>query len=114
MASKKPIKKKVITAKTIDQMRSNRVKFSPKNKVRSRKSLGTREIELSFGKKNYQLVILGAILILLGMMLMSGGSMPSPDVWDESEIYSFRRITLAPVVIVCGLIVEIFAIFRSK
>jgi hypothetical protein len=45
---------------------------------------------------------------------MSGGSMPSPDVWDESLIYSFRRITLAPIVLIAGLIVSGMAIFVKK
>jgi hypothetical protein len=39
--------------------------------------------------------------------------MPSPDVWDDSIIYSFRRTVLAPIVIIIGLVVEIFAIFKK-
>ncbi|MBK8504881.1 MAG: DUF3098 domain-containing protein [Saprospiraceae bacterium] len=54
----------------------------------------------------------GAGLIFLGMLLMLGGSMPSPDVWDDSIIYSFRRTVLAPIVILAGLVVEIYAIFK--
>ena len=55
---------------------------------------------------------IGAGLVFLGMILMLGGSMPSDDVWDESIIYSFRRTVLAPIVIVAGLVVEVFAIFK--
>ena len=55
----------------------------------------------------------GAGLILLGMLLMMGGSMPNPDVWDDSLIYSFRRTVLAPFVILAGLGVEIYAIFKK-
>jgi len=40
--------------------------------------------------------------------------MPSPEVWDESLIYSGRRITLAPMVILAGLIVNVYAIFVKK
>lgn len=54
----------------------------------------------------------GAGLVILGMILMLGGSMPSPDVWDDSIIYSFRRTVLAPIVILAGLGVEIYAIFK--
>lgn len=68
--------------------------------------------ELIFKKENYVLMGVGAGLVLLGMLLMLGGSMPSDDVWDESIIYSFRRTVLAPVVIIAGLVVEIFAIFK--
>jgi len=39
--------------------------------------------------------------------------MPDPDTWDEDRIYSFRRITLAPLVIVIGLVVEVYAIFKD-
>ncbi len=66
---------------------------------------------LLFGKKNYTFIIIGTVLIFLGMALMTGGHMPSSDVWDESLIYSFRRITLAPIVILIGLGVNIYAIF---
>jgi hypothetical protein len=70
--------------------------------------------ELLFGKKNYVYLIAGVCIIAAGFLLMSGGSMPSPDVWDESLIYSFRRITLAPIVILIGLFVSGMAIFIKK
>jgi len=53
-------------------------------------------------------------LIFLGMVLMSGGHMPSPDVWDESLIYSPIRITVAPILILAGLIVNVYAVFVKK
>ncbi|MCX6211739.1 MAG: DUF3098 domain-containing protein [Bacteroidetes bacterium] len=66
-----------------------------------------------FGKSNYTWMLVGAALIILGMFLMSGGKSTDPNVFNESEVYSFRRITLAPMVIVAGFIVEIFAIFKK-
>ncbi len=69
---------------------------------------------LLYGRKNYILILVGLGLIFLGLALMSGGHMPSPDVWDESLIYSFRRITLAPMVILAGIGVEIYAVFAKK
>jgi hypothetical protein len=48
----------------------------------------------------------------LGIALMSGGAMPDPNVWDEQLIYSPRRMVIAPLLMIAGLIVEIFAIFR--
>ena len=67
---------------------------------------------LIFGKKNYRLLIVAFVLVAIGLLLMSGGRMPSPDVWDESRIYSFRRITLAPIVILSGFVVGLWAIFK--
>lgn len=69
---------------------------------------------LFFGKKNYMFMIIGMGLIFLGLALMSGGHMPSPEVWDESLIYSPRRITVAPMMILAGLVVNIYAIFVKK
>ena len=69
---------------------------------------------LVFGKNNFKFILAGVALIGLGLVLMSGGSMPSPDVWDESLIYSFRRITLAPILIILGLVVNVYAIFVKK
>lgn len=69
------------------------------------------QTKLLFGKKNYMFLIGGVALIFVGFLLMAGGHMPSPEVWDESLIYSFRRITLAPIVILSGLIVSGISIF---
>jgi hypothetical protein len=68
---------------------------------------------LLFNSTNYKLIALGLGLIIIGLFLMSGGAMTDPNVWDEGEIYSFRRITLAPMVILAGLVVEIYAIFKK-
>lgn len=71
------------------------------------------EPSLIFGKASYVWIGIGVALMILGMLLMAGGSMPTPDVWDESLIYSFRRITLAPIVILGGLGVITYAIFKK-
>ena len=66
-----------------------------------------------FKRNNYLLMIAGVVCMGLGFLLMSGGSMPSPDVWDESIIYSPVRTLLAPIVIIAGLVLEIVAIFKK-
>ena len=66
-----------------------------------------------FGKSNYVWMIIGALLILVGMLLLSGGKSTNPDVFNPEEVYSFRRITLAPLVIIAGFIVEIYGIFKK-
>lgn len=68
---------------------------------------------LTYGRRHIQIVLIGLGLIAIGLFLMSGGHMPSPDVWDESIIYSFRRTVLAPALIIAGLAVEIYAIFKK-
>jgi len=56
----------------------------------------------------------GATLIIAGMLLMSGGKSADPNVFNENEVYSFRRITLAPIVMIAGFLVEIYALFKKS
>ncbi|HNG07373.1 MAG TPA: DUF3098 domain-containing protein [Saprospiraceae bacterium] len=51
-------------------------------------------------------------MIFIGMLLMTGGSMPNPDTWDPNIIYSARRTVLAPIFILGGLVLQIYAIFK--
>ncbi|MEL6865714.1 MAG: DUF3098 domain-containing protein [Bacteroidota bacterium] len=68
--------------------------------------------ELIFNRQNYLLMVGGAVLVALGLLLMSGGAMPDPDTWDPDIIYGTRRTVIAPFLILLGLVVEIFAIFK--
>jgi sulfite exporter TauE/SafE len=68
--------------------------------------------EMVLGRQNYYIILIGVVLIGLGLLLMSGGHMPDENTWDENIIYSFRRVTLAPIVIILGLVVEIYGIFK--
>jgi hypothetical protein len=65
-----------------------------------------------FGKENYMWMIIGGAVIALGFILMSGGKSDDPNVFKREEIYSTMRITIAPILILIGLGLEIFAIFR--
>ncbi len=67
-----------------------------------------------FGKTNYVWMLVGAALIIIGMLLMSGGKSTDPNIFNPNEVYGFRRITLAPIVIIIGFIVEIYAIFKKS
>jgi fumarate reductase subunit D len=64
------------------------------------------------GKENYKLLLIGFAIIVLGFILMLGGGSDDPNVFSE-EIFSFRRITLAPLVILFGFIFEIYAIMKK-
>ena len=66
-----------------------------------------------FSKENYIWMLAGIILIAIGMFLMAGGKSNDPNVFNPKEVYGFRRITVAPILIMAGLVVEIFAIFRK-
>ena len=66
-----------------------------------------------FDKTNYYIMFAGIALILLGFVLMAGGKSEDPHVFNREEIYSFRRITLAPFLIIAGFVVEVVAIMRK-
>lgn len=68
---------------------------------------------LPFTMINYVLVIVGVLLIALGMILMIGGGSSDPDVFNQ-EMFNFRRLTLSPILILLGFVVEIVAIFWRK
>lgn len=67
-----------------------------------------------FGKSNYMWMLIGAIVIALGMFLMAGGRSTDPAVFNKDEVYSTTRITLAPIIILIGLAIEGFAIFKKS
>jgi hypothetical protein len=66
-----------------------------------------------FDKENFTWMLIGVALLVVGFLLMAGGGSDDPNVFDASEVYSTRRITIAPIVILLGLAVEIYAIFRQ-
>tara|TARA_A200000113_G_C8820133_1_gene340155 strand:- start:159 stop:389 length:231 start_codon:yes stop_codon:yes gene_type:complete len=68
--------------------------------------------KMVFGKKNYQLMLLGLIFITLGFFLMSGGGSEDPNIFND-EIYNFRRIRVAPILVVFGFIIEVYAIMKN-
>ncbi len=68
--------------------------------------------EFLFGKKNYTIMIGGIIIILIGFILMAGGGSNDPNVFNE-DIYNFRRIRLAPTIVLIGLAVEVYAIMAN-
>ena len=66
-----------------------------------------------FTRENYIWMIAGIALIALGMLLMSGGKSDNPNEFNQKEVYSTTRITIAPLLIVVGLGVEIVALFKK-
>ena len=66
-----------------------------------------------FEKANLRWMIIGAVVMLIGFLLMAGGRSEDPNVFDKDAVYGFRRITIAPIVILAGLVIEIIAIFKQ-
>ena len=69
--------------------------------------------EFLFAKKNYIIMLIGLFFIALGFVLMAGGGSDDPAVFNE-EIYNFRRIRLAPTLVLLGLAIEIYAIMAKS
>lgn len=78
----------------------------------SAKTVSTPEIPL-FGKSNYLFMAIGVIVIAIGMILMAGGKSSDPKVFNYAEVYSTRRITIAPILIIIGIFIEMYAIFKK-
>ncbi|UCG27285.1 MAG: DUF3098 domain-containing protein [Bacteroidales bacterium] len=66
----------------------------------------------ALGKENYILLIIGFVIIIIGFLLMIGGKAENPEEFNP-EIFSFRRITLAPIIVLVGFIFEIWAIMKK-
>jgi fumarate reductase subunit D len=65
-----------------------------------------------FPKENYKFMLAGIVVIILGFLFMMGGDSNDPNSFKPEQVYSFRRITLAPIVIVLGLVIEVYAIMH--
>lgn len=66
----------------------------------------------ALGKENLKLMVIGLVIIIVGFLLMTGGKSSSPEVFNP-EIFNFRRITLAPMVVLFGFMFEIYAIMKK-
>jgi membrane-bound ClpP family serine protease len=70
------------------------------------------ENKFALGKQNYKLLLIGFAIIVVGFLLMIGGGSKDPNVFSN-EIFSFRRITLAPMIVLFGFVFEIYAIMKK-
>lgn len=74
----------------------------------------SKEMPVLFTKDNFLWMAIGGAIIALGFFLLSGGKNTDPTVFDDNVVYSFTRITVAPILILLGLVIEIFAIFKKS
>jgi hypothetical protein len=66
----------------------------------------------AFGRENYRILIIGVVIVVIGYLLMIGGGSDDPTKFNAEEIFSFRRITLSPIVILAGFVVVLFGIMK--
>jgi hypothetical protein len=66
-----------------------------------------------FGRENFIWMAVGALVILAGILLMAGGKSSDPNIFSDNEVYSTRRITIAPILIILGLLIEVYAIMKK-
>lgn len=102
-------KRKIKKTTAVSNQKNEELKVEKSRRAKKRPSNN----KIFYGKENYTIIGAGLAIVVIGLVLMSGGN-NAPDVWDVNEIYNWRRITLAPFVILCGLTVVIFAIFKSS
>ncbi|MFT5820580.1 MAG: putative membrane protein [Crocinitomix sp.] len=67
-----------------------------------------------FGSQNYMLIVGGFVLSLIGFFLMIGGGSEDPTQFNEAELFSHRRITLAPILVILGYVVVIYGIMKKN
>lgn len=72
----------------------------------------SNETKMPFGRDNYLWVLIGIAFLLIGFLLMIGGGSDNPDVFNEA-IFNFRRLTLAPILVLAGFGIEIYAIMKK-
>lgn len=83
-------------------------------KVRARFNAATdkNDEQMTLTIKNYILLIAGFVVIIIGMVLMAGGGSDNPNVFNY-DMFSWRRITLAPILIVGGFAFEVYALLKK-
>jgi hypothetical protein len=79
----------------------------------TKKDEAANKTGFALGIENYKLIVIGFVIIIIGYLLMIGGKSKDLNVFNADEIFSFRRITLAPLVVLAGFIFEIWAIMKK-
>ncbi len=93
------------------EQKKNKSGNEPAKKPAGRKKEAVLYEDFTFGRQSYRLLIIGLILIGVGFALMVGGGSGDPEVFSE-DIFSHRRITLGPILVLAGYVVEVFAIMK--
>jgi hypothetical protein len=86
--------------------------MTEKRTYQKKQAVGIPQVHF-FTRENYRWMIGGVAVIALGMLLMAGGKSTNPAIFDQKEVYSTTRITIAPLLIIIGLGLEVVAIFKQ-
>jgi hypothetical protein len=78
-----------------------------------KESTKKNQANFALPKENYIYLLIGFVIIIIGFALMIGGRSENPNVFNGDEIFSFRRITLAPIVVLAGFVFEMWAIMKK-
>jgi hypothetical protein len=73
----------------------------------------TKKTGFAFGKENYRILIIGVVIVVIGYLLMVGGGSADPNQFHADEIFSTRRITIAPITILTGFVIVLFGIMKK-
>lgn len=84
------------------------------SKVVKKEIVKPSEKGVLFGKDNFKWMLIGVAFLALGFILMAGGKSTDPNVFDKDSIYSPIRITVAPILIIAGFVIEIYAIMKKS
>lgn len=77
-------------------------------------SKDVKKTGFAFGKENYRILIAGVLIVVLGYLLMIGGGSDDPNQFHAEEIFSTRRITIAPITILVGFVVVLLGIMKKS
>lgn len=78
------------------------------------KTVKTSATNHLFGKENYRWMLIGLAVLALGFFLMAGGKSEDPSKFNPDEVYSTTRITIAPLLLIIGFVIEIYAIMKKS
>ncbi len=105
-------KKNIGTVANIEKQKVQEQKKPESGSGKIKAQPASKLAEFAFGRGNYKFLLIGLAFIVVGFILMVGGGSDDPNVFSD-DIFNFRRLTLAPILILIGYVIEIYAIMKK-